>query len=307
MNWWRKQSIGIKLRRYTGWILYFYAFTHLLNHAMGIFGLQVLEQSREIFVSFWRLPVLEWLVIFCLILHFLLVLARIFRAKTFKGKTGAEWTQVILGLLIPDLMIHHIFETKMAGKFFDTADSYTYYLYWTPDYYPILFILVVAIIWAHGSIGVRLYLQQKSWYRRWGPWLAGIAVGLPVAALFGIFSAEREVERLSTDPAWVSALEQENNPNGVDLLAWHGGWEYEVSFGYLGFIFLFFVTRRVVLYLRRRTKGVAVKYVEGTEVTVTRGTTLLEASLLAGIPHAHICGGRGRCSTCRVHVVNGYR
>jgi len=33
--------------------------------------------------------------------------------------------------------------------------------------------------------------------------------------------------------------------------------------------------------------------------------TLLELSLAAGIPHFHECGGRARCSTCRVRVVNG--
>src|SRR6266481_509601 len=30
--------------------------------------------------------------------------------------------------------------------------------------------------------------------------------------------------------------------------------------------------------------------------------SLLEASRLAGIPHASVCGGRGRCSTCRIRV-----
>ncbi len=35
------------------------------------------------------------------------------------------------------------------------------------------------------------------------------------------------------------------------------------------------------------------------------GATLLEAALKAGIPHFHECGGRARCSTCRVRVVAG--
>jgi len=35
---------------------------------------------------------------------------------------------------------------------------------------------------------------------------------------------------------------------------------------------------------------------------VLRGTSVLEASRLARIPHASVCGGRGRCSTCRVRV-----
>ena len=33
--------------------------------------------------------------------------------------------------------------------------------------------------------------------------------------------------------------------------------------------------------------------------------SVLEASRAAGIPHASVCGGRGRCSTCRVRVGAG--
>jgi adenylate cyclase len=36
-----------------------------------------------------------------------------------------------------------------------------------------------------------------------------------------------------------------------------------------------------------------------------RGMTLLDASRAAGVPHAAVCGGRGRCSTCRVRVTRG--
>jgi adenylate cyclase len=42
-------------------------------------------------------------------------------------------------------------------------------------------------------------------------------------------------------------------------------------------------------------------------VGIEIGTTVLEASRLASIPHASVCGGRGRCSTCRVRVVGGIR
>ena len=30
---------------------------------------------------------------------------------------------------------------------------------------------------------------------------------------------------------------------------------------------------------------------------------MLEASLINAIPHAHVCGGRGRCSTCRIRIL----
>jgi adenylate cyclase len=40
-------------------------------------------------------------------------------------------------------------------------------------------------------------------------------------------------------------------------------------------------------------------------VAVPPGFSVLEASRWAGIPHASVCGGRGRCSTCRVRVTKG--
>lgn len=35
------------------------------------------------------------------------------------------------------------------------------------------------------------------------------------------------------------------------------------------------------------------------------GDTILDVTLRAGVQHTHVCGGRARCSTCRVHVVEG--
>jgi adenylate cyclase len=40
-------------------------------------------------------------------------------------------------------------------------------------------------------------------------------------------------------------------------------------------------------------------------VEVGAGTTVLSAAIAAGLPHAHACGGRARCSTCRVLVLDG--
>lgn len=40
-------------------------------------------------------------------------------------------------------------------------------------------------------------------------------------------------------------------------------------------------------------------------IDVHEKQTLLNASLAAGIPHTHVCGGNARCSTCRVIVLEG--
>ena len=54
-----------------------------------------------------------------------------------------------------------------------------------------------------------------------------------------------------------------------------------------------------------RKAKVRIRYAGGREVVVPIGFTVLEASRLAGIPHTSVCGGRGRCSTCRILVTEG--
>jgi ferredoxin/hemoglobin-like flavoprotein len=61
--------------------------------------------------------------------------------------------------------------------------------------------------------------------------------------------------------------------------------------------------------LKTGPKGTArVTFREKSErivLEVSRGSTLLEASLSNGIPHHHVCGGRARCTTCRVVLLDG--
>jgi ferredoxin len=51
--------------------------------------------------------------------------------------------------------------------------------------------------------------------------------------------------------------------------------------------------------------GVTLRFYHEKDVKTTSNTSILNASLGAGIPHTHICGGRARCSTCRVLVTHG--
>ncbi|MEO6538964.1 MAG: adenylate/guanylate cyclase domain-containing protein [Ferruginibacter sp.] len=46
-----------------------------------------------------------------------------------------------------------------------------------------------------------------------------------------------------------------------------------------------------------------VEFIGDGFVKVAPDTSLLEASLSAGIRHMHVCGGKGQCSTCRVLVL----
>src|SRR5438876_1725440 len=48
---------------------------------------------------------------------------------------------------------------------------------------------------------------------------------------------------------------------------------------------------------------VNLSYGNGRTVRVPKGLSVLEASLRNDVPHASVCGGRARCSTCRIRVI----
>jgi adenylate cyclase len=57
--------------------------------------------------------------------------------------------------------------------------------------------------------------------------------------------------------------------------------------------------------LHARRNSVRISYTDGPSVSAARGLTLLEMSRSRGVPHTALCGGRGRCTTCRVIVEDG--
>jgi adenylate cyclase len=46
---------------------------------------------------------------------------------------------------------------------------------------------------------------------------------------------------------------------------------------------------------------------DDAEIEASEHETILQALLRHGIPHAHVCGGNARCSTCRLLVLEGLR
>jgi len=72
---------------------------------------------------------------------------------------------------------------------------------------------------------------------------------------------------------------------------------------YVGAILLVFAARGARSLNERRRGMVTVSYPH-RQVRVPKGISVLEASLRHKIPHASVCGGRARCSTCRVRIVS---
>ena len=96
-----------------------------------------------------------------------------------------------------------------------------------------------------------------------------------------------------------------SNPENVDLDKLTEDTFMYFVIPYLFLIILLFTGRFIYYKIKRRNNSIQISYPEGEVSKIFLGMSILEASLDAGIPHAHVCGGRGRCSTCRIRVDRG--
>jgi adenylate cyclase len=297
-----------RLRLAAGLILFAYLTTHLLNHTLGLISLAAMEAGRAWFLAFWRHPVGTLALYGALAAHVALAFWSLYQRRSLRMPAW-ETAQLLLGLMIPPLLISHVVGTRLAHAWFDTTDSYTRVVLALWERRPDLGLrqaLVLAVAWTHGCIGLHFWLRLRPWYPRVAPVLLSTAVLLPVLALLGFAHAGREVAILAREPTWeAEILQSANAPDAagrVRLDRMHsaliGGF-----FGSLGAVFL---GRAARLAQARRRGTVRLTYPDGRQVRVLRGFTVLEASRFAGIPHASVCGGRGRCSTCRVRIPQGF-
>jgi len=292
------------LRLWCGLILFAYLLTHFSNHALGLVSLRAMEAGRFWFLALWRNPLGETLLFGALLAHWLLGLWLIFRRRTLRMPAW-EATQIVFGLAVPPMLAYHIAGTRIANAMFGTEDLYTRVVLsvWVLDPWSGFrqtSLLVVA--WTHGCIGLHFWLRLRPWYRRMFPMLLSAYVLVPVLAFLGFAEAGREVTSLAREPGFVqrlSVLTRAPSPaQRATLLRVRDA----LSATVWSLLALTFAARGARGFLSRRRGQVRISYADARRVVVPAGWTVLEASRSAGIPHASVCGGRGRCSTCRVRV-----
>ena len=302
-----RQSVLQRLRLGSGLVLFCYVSLHLLNHALGLVSLAAMEAGREWFLFVWRSPVGFLLLNGSLSVHVALALVSVYYYRHSRLSLR-ERVQFAVGFLIPPLLIFHIVGTRLAHDWFQTTDSYTFIVlrYWVLS--PGLGMtqsLQLVLTWLHGCLGLHFWLRLKPWYPRLAAILYSLALLLPVLALLGFSQAGREVARLAQQPGWTEALFQTVNvpsPAQEAILQQTGLWMvggYALSV--LG-VCLIRVVRRLAV---RSQRAIQITYPAGQTLTAPQGASVLQVSRRAGIQHASVCGGRGRCSTCRVRIVRG--
>ena len=288
----------------SGLVLFVFVTTHLLNHALGLISLNAMEGGLKVFAALWRNPIGTLLLYGAIVVHVLATLWRLYTRRTLQMH-GWEYAQLVLALAIPVFLVKHVLGTRMVYEVFNVQDNYTYILlvYW--KFAPVLGlqqVILLQVAWVHGCIGLHFWLRLNPWYRRARDWLLAAAILVPVLALGGFNQAGNEVLALAKQPGWIErttaslGLPNQAAANAVERIS---AWSYVGMALVLALVIAARVIRTVVV---RRRKRVRLIYPGSKMVDVTTGQSVLDASRTAGIPHASVCGGRGRCSTCRVRI-----
>ncbi len=283
-----------RLRLWSGIVMLVFAASHLINHAVGLFGVDAMTEVQAWRVAAWRsLPGTILLGGACLI-HVLLVFRSTLRRRTLR-LPAKEMLHILLGLSIPFFLVQHVVGTRIMATFAGTDDSYTQMLRFLWPGNAIWQSITVLVVWGHGMAGLYFAYRARPWFRRFQLELSIVAVLVPVLALAGFVSAGREASALTISPE-VWTPEQA----AVYALATRAG--KFLVWGLLAVLLLGIGWR--IGWQRYRPK-VSVTYTGHGEVASPAGISVLEISRMHAIPHPSTCGGRGRCASCRVQVLGG--
>lgn len=301
------RGIGVRQVRVTcGLILFSYLLSHFTNHALGNISYAAMVAGLDYHMAFWRNPIVTGVFYSAAITHWSLGLWALYERRAFRYK-APEITQLLLGLSIPLLLVAHWVGTRLQSPLFgrDIYYAQDLYAYWVNrPYMEWVQFGLLLVAWVHGCIGLYFWLRLKRFFARAAPYLLAAAVLIPTLALLGLIQGARVVVQLSQQPEWraanLSAAQFPTPPQRATLDSIIFFWFPVVYATVLGLI----VVARGVRVLRERRGGmICLSYPNGVQVHVPRGLSVLEASLRNNIPHASVCGGKARCSTCRIRVV----
>src|SRR5437588_392541 len=295
-----------RLRLATGLLMLSYVTMHLLNHALGLVSLAAMERTLRWVMALWTQRPLQLVLYGSFLVHYALALWALWQRRSLRLRPS-EFAQLALGFAIPLLLLRHVVNIRISNDFFGTSiDNYTFVLLVYTTRSPalgVMQLIVLVVAWSHAMIGLHFWLRVRPWYGRIREPALTIAVLVPVLALLGIFEAGRQVAALAAaDPSWAErAFSGMARPNPqtaatLDQIAAALTWLF------VALPAAALLARAVRRAWQRRHGLVRISYPDGRFIEVLHGTSVLEASRLARIPHASVCGGRGRCSTCRVRV-----
>jgi adenylate cyclase len=293
-----------QIRLATGLVLFAYVTLHFANHALGNISVEAMENGLILQKAIWQSSPGAAILYLSLFTHMSLGFWALYARRHFRW-TRLEATQLVLGLSIPFLLADHFVGTRVALSQFGLEKGYAQELlkFWVNS--PLsgaLQAILLLIVWIHGCLGLHFWLRLKPFYSPIKELLLAAAVLLPALALLGYYQGGERTLQSVQDPAWRArnmSFDHVGTPSQNAVLLDDRTRALVLLAAALGAVFF----ARGVRHLHERRSGsIKLTYPDRT-IRAPRGFSVLEASLINNIPHAHVCGGRGRCSTCRIRIL----
>lgn len=297
-----------QVRLVCGVILFCYVISHFLNHALGNISVEAMEAGVTYHILFWQFLPVAIVFYTAALTHMGLGIYALYQRRQFRWRT-TEPLQLALGLSIPALVMGHVVGVRLGYTLYDHQKLYPQELYLffvaAPGRLWQMTILLV-IAWVHGCIGIYFWLRLKPFFTRAAPYLLAAAVLIPTLSLLGIYQGGRSVALEAEDGEWraqnLTRRQVGTTAEAATLDRITGGF----TIAYFGLVGLALAARGVRAWRERRGGVIALSYGNGKTVRVPKGLSVLEASLRHNLPHASVCGGRARCSTCRIRIIGDH-
>ena len=299
------RGIGVRqIRLACGLVLFAYLVSHFLNHALGNISMDALATGVYYHTAFWQFLPVAIVFYTAALVHAGLGIWALYERRQFRWK-AIEPLQLVLGLSIPALIITHIVGVRLGETLFGHEKLYpqVFFAYWIVWPYKLWLMYAVLIIaWIHGCIGLYFWLRMKAFFKRAAPFLLAAAVLVPTLAMLGLYQGGRSVVDNDSVEWRAENLPQSRIGTPAEQAVLDHIADYFLI-GYLGLVGLVVLARGVRALNERRGGMITLSYGNGRTVRVPKGLSVLEASLRNNVPHASVCGGRARCSTCRIRVI----
>ncbi len=296
-----------RIRLYSGLILGFFLLTHFLNNTLGLISMEAMDRGFHILMAPWNNTPGLLLLLFAFIFHIGNALYVIF-LRTSLRMSHWEAAQLSLGLTIPVLLAGHVTIMLVAQILykFDTTYIGIITQYWiVMPAWGVVQGIGMIVAWTHGCIGIHYWLRLCSDYARLVPVLMALAVIIPTFGFAGYISAGFKVlARAANEPGFVPMAlgTQKMTPEVAQLV---DDWMLISPAIAIATLSIPFILRYLRRELWRLHNFAELSLPNGKTFKINRGATILETLRDNNVPHASVCGGRGRCTTCRVHVMRG--
>jgi adenylate cyclase len=297
-----------QVRLVCGLILFSYVISHFLNHALGNISVEAMEVGVYYHTLFWQFLPVAIVFYTAALTHMGLGIYALYQRRQFRWRT-IEPLQLVLGLSIPALVMAHVVGVRLGYTLYGhqklyPQELYLFFVVAPGRLWQMTILLLVA--WVHGCIGIYFWVRLKPFFTRAAPYLLAAAVLVPTLSLLGIYQGGRNVAFEADDGEWRTHNLTRRQVGTTAEAATLDRITDAFTITYFGLLGLALAARGVRAWRERRGGMIALSYGNGRTVRVPKGLSVLEASLRHNLPHASVCGGRARCSTCRIRVIGDH-